>query len=210
MPTDHLANVVDDHEMRITHVIRGEEWLPSAPKHLLLYQALGWNPGDDRELFSLDEMAEIFSLDRVSGGGVQFDVNKLNWFNQQYVRGFSVDELLERAEPWLRDSRSASMTGFFENEARQRQIAALMQPRITFSKDLAETGGYFFEDPATYDEVAVKKRWKEDSAELLSAYADRLEAASAFDAAQAEALLRVLAEERGAGAGALFIRSALR
>ncbi len=86
-------------------------------------------------------MAELFSLDRVSGGGVQFDVNKLNWFNQQYVRGFSVDQLLERAEPWLRDSPSASMTGFFENEERQRQIAALMQPRITFSKDLAEMGG---------------------------------------------------------------------
>ncbi len=260
MPTYHLANVVDDREMRITHVIRGEEWLPSTPKHVLLYQAfgweppemahmplimnpggkgklskrhaekqglpvtveqcreagyepeavvnflalLGWNPGDDRELFSLDEMAEIFSLDRVSGGGVQFDVNKLNWFNQQYVRGFSVDRLLERAEPWLQDSRSASMTGFFENEARQRQIAALMQPRIAFSKDLAETGGYFFEDPATYDEVAVKKRWKADSAELLSTYADRLEAASAFDAAQAEAMLRALAEERGAGAGRII------
>ena len=260
MPTYHLANVVDDHEMQITHVIRGEEWLSSVPKHLLLYQAfgweppemahmplimnpggkgklskrhaekqglpvtveqcreagyepeavvnflalLGWNPGDDRELFSLDEMAEIFSLDRISGGGVQFDVNKLNWFNQQYVRGFSVDELLERAEPWLQDSRSASMDSSFENEARQRQIAALMQPRIAFSKDLAETGGYFFEDPATYDEVAVAKRWKEDSAELLSTYADRLEAATAFDAAQAEAMLRVLAEERGAGAGRII------
>ena len=260
MPTYHLANVVDDREMRITHVIRGEEWLPSTPKHLLLYQAfgweppemahmplimnpggkgklskrhaetqglpvtveqcreagyepeavvnflafLGWNPGGDRELFSLDEMAELFSLDRVSGGGVQFDVNKLNWFNQQYVRGFSVDRLLERADPYLRDSRSASMDRFFENEARQRRIAALMQPRIAFSKDLAETGGYFFEDPATYDEVAVKKRWKADSAELLSTYADRLEAASAFDAAQAEAMLRALAEERGAGAGRII------
>ena len=260
MPTYHLANVVDDREMRITHVIRGEEWLPSTPKHVLLYQAfgweppemvhmplimnpggkgklskrhaetqglpvtveqcqlagyepeavvnflalLGWNPGDDRELFSLDEMAEIFSLDRISGGGVQFDVNKLNWFNQQYVRGFSVDELLERAEPWLQDSRSASMESSFENEERQRQIAALMQPRIAFSKDLAETGGYFFEDPATYDEVAVAKRWKEDSGELLSVYADRLEAATAFDAAQAEAMLRALAEERGAGAGRII------
>ena len=149
MPTYHLANVIDDHDMRITHVIRGEEWLSSVPKHILLYQAfgweppemahmplimnpggkgklskrhaatqglpvtveqcreagyepeavvnflalLGWNPGDDRELFSMDEMAELFTLDRVSGGGVQFDVNKFNWFNQQYVRGFSVDEV---------------------------------------------------------------------------------------------------------------------
>ena len=260
MPTYHLANVVDDHDMRITHVIRGEEWLSSVPKHILLYQAfgweppemahmplimnpggkgklskrhaatqglpvtveqcrkagyepeavvnflslLGWHPGDDRELFTLGEMAELFSLDRVSGGGVQFDVNKLNWFNQQYVRGFSVDELLERAEYWLRGLHSASTVDLFKDEARQRRIAALMQPRITFAKDLAETGGYFFEDPTAYDETAVSKRWKEDSAALLSVYADRLQAASAFDAEQAEAVLRALAEERGAGAGRII------
>ena len=261
MPTYHLANVVDDHEMQITHVIRGEEWLPSVPKHLLLYQAfgweppemahmplimnpggkgklskrhaetqglpvtveqcqlagyepeavvnflalLGWNPGDDRELFSLDEMAELFSLDRISGGGVQFDVNKLNWFNQQYVRGFSVDRIAGAGRTLASgQSQCFDGTDSFENEERQRQIAALMQPRIAFSKDLAETGGYFFEDPATYDEVAVAKRWKEDSAELLSAYADRLEAATAFDAAQAEAMLRAIAEERGAGAGRII------
>ncbi len=260
MPTYHLANVVDDHDMRITHVIRGEEWLSSTPKHILLYQAfgweppamahmplimnpggngklskrhavtqglpvtveqcreagyepeavinfltlLGWNPGDDRELFSFDEMAELFSLDRVSGGGVQFDVNKLNWFNQQYVRGFSVDQFLERAEPHVRKNAHAWTAGFFRGETRRRQIAALMQPRITFAKDLAETGGYFFEDPAAYDEGAVKKRWKEDSAELLRTYADRLEAASDFDAEQAEAMLRALAEEQGAGAGRII------
>ena len=260
MPTYHLANVVDDHAMGITHVIRGEEWLSSTPKHILLYQALGWeppemahmplimnpggkgklskrhaetqglpvtveqcqlagyepeavinflallgwNPGDDKEIFSLDEMAELFSLDRVNGGGVQFDVNKINWFNQQYVRGFSVDQLLERAEPHVRKNASAWAAGFFKGEERRRQIAALMQPRITFSKDLSETGGYFFEDPTTYDEAAVKKRWKEGSAELLSAYADRLGAASDFDAAQAEAMLRALAEERGAGAGRII------
>ncbi len=260
MPTYHLANVIDDHDMRITHVIRGEEWLSSVPKHILLYRAfgweppemahmplimnpggkgklskrhaaaqglpvtveqcrqagyepeavvnflalLGWHPGEDRELFTLDEMTELFSLDRVSGGGVQFDVRKLNWFNQQYVRGFSVDELLERAEFWLRGLHSASTVDLFKDEARQRRIASLMQPRIAFAKDLAETGGYFFEDPAAYDETAVGKRWKEDSAELLSVYADRLEAASAFDAEQAEAILRALAEERGAGAGRII------
>ena len=260
MPTYHLANVVDDHAMRITHVIRGEEWLSSTPKHLLLYQAfgweppemahiplimnpggngklskrhaekqglpvtvgqcwregyepeavvnflalLGWNPGDDRELFSLDEMAELFSLDRISGGGVQFDVNKLNWFNQQYILGFSVVELLSRAEPYLWDIRSASTAGLFEDQARQRRIVALMQPRLTFAKDLADTGGYFFDDPAAYDEGAVKKRWKKDSAALLSAYADGLEAASAFDATRAEAMLRALAEEQGVGAGRII------
>lgn len=260
MPTYHLANVVDDHDMRITHVIRGEEWLSSVPKHLLLYRAfgweppemahmplimnpggkgklskrhaetqglpvtveqcreagyepeavvnflalLGWNSGDDRELFSLDEMAELFSLDRIGGGGVQFDANKLNWFNQQYVRGFSVDQLLERGEPYVRKNARAWKAGFFKSETRRRQIAELMQPRITFAKDISETGGYFFEDPAAYDEGAVKKRWKEDSAELLHVYADGLEAASAFDAAEAEAVLRALAEERDAGAGRII------
>ena len=263
MPTYHLANVVDDREMQITHVIRGEEWLPSVPKHLLLYQAfgweppemahvplimnpggkgklskrhaekqglpitveqckmygyepeavvnflalLGWNPGDDRELFSLDNMAEIFSLDRISGGGVQFDVNKLNWFNQQHVRGFSFDKFWKRAGDILPGS-GVPTRFFFEQEEFQRQVIALMQPRITFMKDLAEMGGYIFPDekydPKDYDKAAVTKRWKADSAELLSAYADRLEAASAFDAAQAEAMLRAIAEERGAGAGRII------
>ena len=121
--------------------------------------------------------------------------------NQQYVQGFSVVELLSRAEPYLWDIRSASTAALFEDRARQRRIAALMQPRLTFAKDLADTGGYFFEDPTAYDEGAVKKRWKEGSAALLSAYADGLEAASVFDAEQAEKMLRALAEERGVGAG---------
>ncbi len=253
MPTYHLANVVDDHLMDITHVIRGEEWLSSTPKHILLYRFLGWdppqmahlplimspsggklskrdaeelgipvtvaqyrdagyepealinylaflgwNPGTEREIFSLDELVEAFSFDRVGSSGVQFNLDKLNWYNEQYVRSFSVDELLKRARPHL-DER-----GIVAEDAYLRDVAVLMQDRITFVKDLAESCDYFFEDPETYEEKGVKKRWKADSAELLCAYADRLEAADGFDADRAEAVLRTLADERGAGAGRII------
>lgn len=150
-PTYHLANVVDDHYMGITHVIRGEEWLPSLPKHLLLYEylgwkppvfahlplllnpdksklskrqgdvavedylakgylpqalnnflaLLGWNPGDDREIFSMDELIELFSLDRVNKAGAVFNVEKLNWMNQQYIQAMDETAYLNEAEKWL-------------------------------------------------------------------------------------------------------------
>lgn len=150
-PTYHLANVVDDHYMGITHVIRGEEWLPSLPKHLLLYDylgwkppvfahlplllnpdksklskrqgdvavedylakgylpqalnnflaLLGWNPGDDREIFSMDELIELFSLDRVNKAGAVFNVEKLNWMNQQYIQAMDDTAYLNEAEKWL-------------------------------------------------------------------------------------------------------------
>lgn len=153
-PTYHLANVVDDHLMGITHVIRGEEWLPSTPKHVLLYEffgweapefahlplllnadrsklskrqgdvavedyrakgflpealvnfvaLLGWNPGDDRELFSLDELTQAFSLDRVSKAGAVFDIEKLRWFNAQYLRALPPEQLAALCAPWLREA----------------------------------------------------------------------------------------------------------
>ena len=256
-PTYHLAHVVDDHSMRITHVIRGEEWLPSVPKHLLLYRylgweapemahiplimnpggqgklskrhaeenglpvtveqcraagyepeavvnflaRLGWNPGDDRELLSLDDMAERFSIDRVGGGGVQFDVNKLGWFNQQFLRGLSVGGLLGRATKW-------GGKDFYTRKEHWERIVALMQSRVTFARDLPETCMYLFPDPEfdpdSYDEMSVKKRWRPDAADLLNAYADRLQEMPVFDAAQAETSLRALAEERGVGAGRII------
>lgn len=253
MPTYHLANVVDDHLMGITHVIRGEEWLPSTPKHILLYRFLGWdppemahlplimspsggklskrnademgipvsvrqyreagyepealinflaflgwNPGTEQEIFSLEELVEAFSLDRVGSSGVQFNLDKLKWYNEQYVRSFSVDELLERAWPYFEEA------GIEADDAYLRQVVALMQDRITFTKDLAETCGYFFDDPAEYEKAGVQKRWKDDSAELLKAYADRLEASDRLDADHAEEVLRELADERGAGAGRII------
>ncbi len=253
LPTYHLANVVDDHLMQVTHVIRGEEWLPSTPKHVLLYECfgwtppamahlplihspgggklskrnaeemgipvsvrqyreegyepeallnflafLGWNPGTEQEVFTLDALVEAFSLDRVGSSGVQFNLDKLRWYNQQHLRALSPGDLLARAAPHLR------ARGFDADAAYLRRVAALMQDRIAFASDLATSCDFFFEDPTAYDAQGLKKRWKDDSAALLTAYADRLEQADAFDEASAEAVLRTLAEEKGVGAGRII------
>ncbi len=253
MPTYHLANVVDDHLMQITHVIRGEEWLPSTPKHFLLYRCLGWtppamahlplilspvggklskrnaeamgipvsvrqyqdegyepeallnflaflgwNPGTEQEVFSLEELVAAFSIDRVGSAGVQFNLDKLRWYNQQHLRALTPDELLARAAPHLHAH------GYHADAAYLRRVAALMQERLGFASDLATSCGFFFEDPTTYDAQGLKKRWKDDSAALLQEYAARLAQADAFDEASAEAILRALAEEKGVGAGRII------
>lgn len=253
LPTYHLANVVDDHLMKITHVIRGEEWLPSTPKHILLYRYLGWtppqfahlplimspsggklskrnaeqlgipvsvrqyreagyepqallnflaflgwNPGTDQEVFSLGELVDAFSIERVGSSSVQFNLDKLRWYNEQFIRQLSPEELAEKARPYL------ALRGYHPSDDYLRSVAVLMQERITFVKDLAANSTYFFEDPQGYDPDGVKKRWKEDSAELLSAYADRLEVISPFKAETVDTALRELAEERGAGAGRII------
>ena len=252
LPTYHLANVVDDHAMRITHVIRGEEWLPSTPKHLLLYRALGWappafahlplilspsggklskrnaetmgipvsvrqyreagyepealvnflallgwHPGDEQELFTLEELVARFSLDRVSHSGAKFDLDKLNWMNGQWLRALPAELLAERARPAV-EARVGPV-----EDARLVGAAALLRERLDFAHDLANAA-YLFQDPETYDESGVKKRWKPESARLVRLYADRLEVAPAFDAATAEAALRALAEAEGVGAGQLI------
>ncbi len=249
LPTYHLANVVDDHAMAITHVIRGEEWLPSTPKHLLLYDAfgwtppafahlplilsptggklskrnastmgipvsvrdyraegyepealvnflalLGWNPGDERELFSLDDLVEAYSIERTAHSGAQFDLDKLQWFNGQVVRELSPAEIAERA----REAVEARV-GPVDAE-HLVAVAALMRERLTFARDLAGAA-YFFQDPADYDEQGLKKRWKDDSAALVRAYAGRLDADPAFTEESTEAVMRQLAEDEGVGFG---------
>ena len=253
LPTYHLANVVDDHLMGITHVIRGEEWLPSTPKHALLYRFfgwsmpkmahlplimsptggklskrnaekmgipvnvrqyreagyepealinflafLGWNPGTEQEIFSLSELIEAFSIDRVGSSGVQFNLDKLNWYNEQYIRSMSVDELLDRARPWFERAGRAA------DDAYMKKVVELLRERVTFVHDLADSSGYFFEDPSEYEPEGVQKRWKEDSASLVSEYADRLAALPQLTAENAEEALRALAEDRGAGAGRII------
>ena len=253
LPTYHLANVVDDHLMEISHVIRGEEWLPSTPKHLLLYRYLGWeapqmahlplilsptggklskrsadrlgipisvrdyraagyepgallnylaflgwNPGTEEELFSLDELVQAFSLERVGSAGVQFNVDKLNWYNQQYVKRLDPAELAARAMPQLETA------GFAPDPAYLEEVARLMQERLVFGAELADAARYFFEDPPEYEAKGIEKRWKEDSAELVNAYADRLEATESVDPEAAEQALRALAEDRSVGAGRII------
>ncbi len=260
MPTYHLANVVDDHLMGITHVIRGEEWLPSTPKHVLLYEALGWsptttahlplilsptggklskrnaekmgipvnvrqyreagyepealinylaflgwNPGDERELFSLEELCDAFEIERVGSSGVQFNLDKLRWYNQQYIRKMPPADLLERARPFI------AARGFCPTNAYLLRVIHLMRERISFVEELATLGVYFFEDPEEYEAKAVKKRWKSDASDLLKKYASDLAALENLTHESAEETLRRIAEENEVGAGRLIhpIRLAL-
>ena len=251
LPTYHLANVVDDAAMAITHVVRGEEWLPSVPKHLLLYEALGhappqmahlplilapsggklskrnadtlgipvsvqqyreagyepealvnflgllgWNDGTDRERFTLAEMAEAFSVERVHKSGAKFDLEKLKWHNAQTVRELPADEIARRAQPAVEAALGPVAP------ARVAEVADLLRERISFARDLAEAT-YLFRDPETYDAAGLKKRWKADSAALMLAYADALADEPAFTVESSEASLRGLGEARGVGFGQL-------
>lgn len=223
MPTYHLANVVDDHLMDITHVIRGEEWLSSTPKHILMYEYfgweppkmahlplimspsggklskrkaesegipintkdyieqkfepealvnflayLGWSPGDDSELHTMDELIDLFSLDRVSKGGAVFDYKKLIWYNEHYLREKSADELYPRVKEIAKEH------GIDPDEEYMKQIIPLMKDRVSKVEDFIIDGKFFFEDPEEYDEEATKK-WNEDSAELLNDYVGKIE-----------------------------------
>jgi len=213
-PTYHLANVVDDHLMEISHVIRGEEWLSSTPKHVLLYQyygweipqfahlplllnpdksklskrqgdvavedyrakgylpealvnfvaLLGWNPGDERELFSLDELVKEFSLERLGKSGAVFNIEKLDWMNFEHLRKKSDAEVLRMLKEHL--AQTALANKHFDDEYLLSVIGA-MRERVTFVKDFVEKSPYFFESPKQYDPEIVKKRWKQETPEQL-------------------------------------------
>ena len=250
MPTYHLANVVDDHTMGITDVVRGEEWLPSVPKHVLLYRALGWtpprfahlplllsptggklskrsadrlgipvsvrdyreagyepeavvnflallgwNPGDDRELFSLDDLVGAFRVERIGRSGAQFSLDKLDWFNGQHLRALAPEEIAARARPAV----EARWGGVDADQL--AAAAALLRDRVTKAADLADAGYLLGHDPEAYDEAGIEKRWKDDSAHLVALYADRLEAFGEFTEESTEAAMRQLAEDEGVGFG---------
>ena len=235
MPTYHLANVVDDHLMGITHVIRGEEWLPSLPLHVLLYRAfgwestkpqfahmpltlkpqgkgklskrdsdkmgfpvfplpwkdpetgqvsrsykedgyfpeafvnllamLGWNPGTDQEFFTMDELIEAFSLERIIKSGSRFDPEKAKWFNKHYFQQKQDTELAELFKPALAEK------GISATEEKIVKVISEIKDRCGFVNELWEKGSFFFEAPTSYDEKTIKKRWKEDTPEILTAIA---------------------------------------
>lgn len=205
-PTYHLAVVVDDSLMGITHVIRGEEWLPSTPKHILLYNyfgwdlpvfahlplllnpdksklskrqgdvavedyrkkgylkealinfvaLLGWNPGDEREIFSMEELIEEFSLERVGKSGAVFNIEKLNWMNFEHLRRKPDSEILKMLRKCLIDAHIEDIQ--FSDEYLLLVIAS-MRERVSFVKDFLEKSPFFFYPPELYDEALVKKRW---------------------------------------------------
>ena len=260
LPTYHLANIVDDHLMEITHVIRGEEWLPSAPLHVLLYQAfgwqdtmprfahlplllkpdgkgklskrdgdrlgfpvfpldwkdaegnvtstgyreqgyfpeavvnflalLGWNPGTEQELFTLDELAEAFDISKCSKAGAKFAYEKGIWFNHEYILKKSANEIARLFEPVCREH------GVTEPFERIEQVVAMMKDRVSFVKELWSLCSFFFEAPTAYDEKTVKKRWKEDSAQTLSELCDVLDGIDDFSLENQEQIVHAWIESK--------------
>ncbi|MDG1914209.1 MAG: glutamate--tRNA ligase [Crocinitomix sp.] len=262
MPTYHLANIVDDHLMEITHVIRGEEWLPSAPLHVLLYDSfgwerpkfahlplilrpdgkgklskrdgdklgfpvfpidwitadgekyngykedgyfkdafmnmlalLGWNPGDNQEIFSLDELVNLFSLERVGKSGARFDPDKTKWFNQQYLRATSNQGL---AEMIIADG---IVTGDYSTDY-LANVCGLMKERATFIKDIVSDGSYFFSTEITeYDEKTVRKKWKEETPEIMQELISELNTISDFTTENIETVFSAYLAKKEYGFG---------
>jgi glutamyl-tRNA synthetase len=245
-PTYHLANVVDDHEMEISHVIRGEEWLPSTPKHVLLYRffgyesprfahlplllnpdrsklskrqgdvavedyrakgflpealinfvaLLGWSPGDEREVFSLEELVREFSLERVNKAGAVFNLDKLRWFNQVYIRKMPLDRLLAELRPHLLER---GYGGFPDDY--HRRVIDLMRERVTFVRDLVSESAWFYVDPEQYEPESVQKRWTVESPRLLRRLLPLLESLPKFEQSALEESVRTFAEREGVKAG---------
>ena len=262
MPTYHLASIVDDHLMEITHVIRGEEWLPSAPLHVLLYDSfgwerpkfahlplilrpdgkgklskrdgdklgfpvfpidwitadgekyngykedgyfkdafmnmlalLGWNPGDNQEIFSLDELVNLFSLERVGKSGARFDPDKTKWFNQQYLRATSNQGL---AEMIIADG---IVTGDYSTDY-LANVCGLMKERATFIKDIVSDGSYFFSTEVTeYDEKTVLKKWKEGTPEIMQELISELNTISDFTTENIETVFSAYLAKKEYGFG---------
>lgn len=256
MPTYHLANVVDDHLMKISHVIRGEEWLSSTPKHILLYQAfgweppkmahlplimspsggklskrkaesegipintkdyieqnyepealvnflafLGWSPGDDSEIHSLPDLCRLFTLDRVSKGGAVFNHKKLLWYNEIYLREQSNHQLAKRVKEITDNNQILEA-----DDEKLAKAIGLVKERVSKVEELITMGIFFFEDPAEYDEKALKK-WGDDSAGLVSDYQSRISDLSEeeFEAATLKSKLEEVINEHGVGFGKLMM-----
>ena len=241
-PTYHLAVVVDDHLMQISHVIRGEEWLPSTPKHILLYRFfgwelpqfahlplllnpdksklskrqgdvavedyrakgylkeaiinfiafLGWNPGDEREIFLMEDLIQEFSLERVGKSGAVFNVEKLDWLNFQHLRKKSDDEVLGMVKEYL---ASTDIGAGARTDDYLRSVIAAMRERASFVRDFVDKCAYFYKAPTDYDPDVVKKRWKPESASQLRFFSSQLADRPVSSKDDYEAILHKAAEE---------------
>lgn len=261
LPTYHLANIVDDHLMEITHVIRGEEWLPSAPLHVLLYRAfgweetmpqfahlplllkpegkgklskrdgdrlgfpvfplewhdpksgdissgyresgyfpeavvnflamLGWNPGTEQEIFTLDELVQLFDISKCSKAGAKFDYKKGMWFNHEYILRKSNEEIAHLFAPIVAGN------GIDESMERVIKVVAMMKDRVSFVKELWPLCSFFFIAPTEYDAKTVKKRWKEDSAQVMGELAQVLEGIEDFSVEGQEHIVMAWVEQKG-------------
>ena len=245
-PTYQMANVVDDHLMGITHVIRAEEWIPSTPRHVLLYQALGWTPprfahlslivnsqrkklskrdgevdvgeyarrgylpeamanflallgwapGEDREIMSLEEMVELFTLDRVNVSPSVFDLDKLEWMNGLYIRQLSPDDLVARTLPLLQDAGLVSSDLDNGERAYVSQVLLLEQERIKRLDEAPELTEFFFQDTLEYDPKGVRKWLSPPVAKpILERLLQRLEELPEWTGESLEAAIRGCAED---------------
>ena len=261
LPTYHLANIVDDHLMEVTHVIRGEEWLPSAPLHVLLYKAfgwedtmprfahlplllkpegkgklskrdgdrlgfpvfplewhdpktgevsagyresgyfpeavinflafLGWNPGTEREMYSLDELVPLFDITKCSKAGAPFDYQKGIWFNHEYILQKTPSEIAELFAPIVKAN------GVETSIERVTKVVEMMKDRVNFVKELWPLCSFFFVAPTEYDEKTRKKRWKEDSAQAMGELATLIEELDDFSVEAQEKAVHEWIEQKG-------------
>ena len=263
MPTYHLANIVDDYSMKISHVIRGEEWLPSAPLHVLLYDAfgwerpefahlplllkpdgngklskrdgdrlgfpvfpidwktsegelfsgyrekgyfpdafinmlafLGWNPGTTQEIFSLEQLIDSFTLERVSKAGAKFDPEKTKWFQQQYLRA--------KADKTLAAILSSSVSNSVSDENLET-ICKLMKERATFPEDIINDGSYLLENPSSYDKKMISKKWKSNTDEIMNKWKETLLRIENFDSQTIETNFKDFLSKNELGFGAVLL-----
>ncbi|MBQ1978418.1 MAG: glutamate--tRNA ligase, partial [Alistipes sp.] len=265
LPTYHLANIVDDHLMEISHVIRGEEWLPSLPLHYLLYRAfgwedtkpefahlplllkptgggklskrdgdkmgfpvfplfwtspktgetargyredgyfpeafinmlalLGWNPGTEQELFTMQELIDGFSLDRVSKSGARFQPDKAKWFNAQYMHHKTNEELAEIYQPILREH------GIETSDELAGKAAGIMKERAQLVTDLWDLTSFFFVAPTAYEEKQAKKYWKGENPRILKEVREVLASIDDFSLEHTEEVVHAWIQEKGYGMG---------
>jgi len=268
MPTYHLANVVDDYTMKITHVIRGEEWLPSAPLHVMLYKffgwedvmpkfahlplilkpdgngklskrdgdrlgfpvfplewtdpttgdissgyrekgyepeavvnmlaLLGWHTSDNRELFSMDELIQLFSIEKISKNGAKFDPEKAKWFNHQHLM---LKDPREIAESILFD---VDEKGYGTTLDYLTQVVQLIREKVNFKHEIIEKSAFFFELPKAYDEQVVAKKWNPQVSAFLDGFADSLTNMQNASATEIEAAMKQMATEQGINPGSLM------
>lgn len=262
MPTYHLANIVDDHLMEISHVIRGEEWLPSAPLHVMLYDAfgwekpsfahlplllkpdgngklskrdgdrlgfpvfptnwttsdnevysgyrengyfpeafvnmlafLGWNPGTTQEIFSLEQLVDAFTLERVSKAGAKFDADKTKWFQQQYLR--------QTDDKTLAALLNEHLDNNYEIE-KLITVCSLMKERATFIPDIWEEGKFLLHAPENYDEKTTRKKWKNNASELMREWKERINNIDLFNSENIEKEFKAFLAEKELGIGGVL------
>jgi len=159
---------------------------------------LGWNPGTPQELFSMEELSSIFSLERVGKSGAKFDFDKTRWFNQQYLRAKSKEDLAKDLQKILKQN------GVEANDDYVGTVCEQLKERATFVKDMWDEGKYYFVAPTSYDEKTIRKKWKEDTSNLLSEFKNRIEAISDFSSENIEKEFKLYLEEKELGMGKLL------